>query len=163
MPHHSETGLARLTAIEVPVRSATGPRAAAVRAAVPGVPRLTSRSTATSSSAVDNSTVEAEITATFRDPSLLQSYSSICDLVCDLVRSAGLNGVEVATRPMHPYPPWLLKRAHTEVDTEGLRKDQNPLSNAWKKIITNSIWIFSWCVCDGRWCSWSCLCDPRVP
>ena len=76
---------------------------------------------------MDNSTVEAEITATFRDPSLLQSYSSICDLVCDLVRSAGLNGVEVATRPMHPYPPWLLKRAHTEVDMEGLRKDQNPL------------------------------------
>ena len=75
---------------------------------------------------VDNSTVD-EITATFRKPSRLQSYSSICDLVCDLVRSAGLDGVEVATRPMHPYPPWLLERAHVEVDMEGLMKDQNPL------------------------------------
>ena len=53
---------------------------------------------------VDNSTVD-EITATFQNPSRLQSYSSICDLVCDLVRSAGLDGVEVATKPMHPYPP----------------------------------------------------------
>ena len=41
--------------------------------------------------------------------------------------SAGLDGVEVATRPMHPYPPWLLERAHVEVDMEGLKKDQNPL------------------------------------
>ena len=28
---------------------------------------------------------------------------------------------------MHPYPPWLLERAHAEVDMEGLKKDQNPL------------------------------------
>ena len=75
---------------------------------------------------VDNSTVD-EITATFRNPSRLQSYSSICDLVSDLVRSAGLDGVEVATRPMHPYPPWLMERAHVEVDIERLKKDQNPL------------------------------------
>ena len=40
---------------------------------------------------------------------------------------------------MHPYPPWLLERAHVEVDMEGLKKDQNPLvlavqlGYAWKK------------------------------
>ena len=28
---------------------------------------------------------------------------------------------------MIPYPPWLLERAHVEVDMEGLKKDQNPL------------------------------------
>ena len=33
----------------------------------------------------------------------------------------------MATRPMPPYPPWLLERAHVEVDIEGLKKDQNPL------------------------------------
>ena len=49
------------------------------------------------------------------------------ETIPDLVRSAGLDGVEVATRPMHPYPPWLLERAHVEVDMEGLKKDQNPL------------------------------------
>ena len=75
---------------------------------------------------VDSSTVD-EITGTFRNPSRLQSFSSICDLICDLVRSAGLDVVEVATRPIHPYPPWLLERAHVEVDMEGLKKDQNPL------------------------------------
>ena len=60
-------------------------------------------------------------------PTHVQSYSSICDLVYDLVRTAGLDGVEVATRPMHPYLPWLLERAHVEADMEGLKKDLNPL------------------------------------
>ena len=71
---------------------------------------------------VDNSTVD-EITTTFRNPSRLQSYSSICDLVCDLVGSAGLDSFEADAF----YPPWLLERAHVEVDMEGLKKDQNPL------------------------------------
>ena len=102
MPHLSKTGLARLT----------------------------------SSSSIVSMFLDARLSTTppstrylltFCKPSRLQSYSSICDLVCDLVRSAGLDGVEGATRPMHPYPPWLLERAHVEVDMEGLMKDQNPL------------------------------------
>ncbi len=136
MPHLSKTGLARLTAIEVRgLRLALGlpqsvPQCLVYREA--GLLpfrrhiQLVCSKYVFRCQTVDNSTVD-EITATFRKPSRLQSYSSICDLVCDLVRSAGLDGVEVATRPMHPYPPWLLERAHVEVDMEGLMKDQNPL------------------------------------
>ena len=136
MPDLSKTGLARLTAIEVRgLRLALGlpqsvPQCLVYREA--GLLpfrrhiQLVCSKYVFRCQTVDNSTVD-EITATFRKPSRLQSYSSICDLVCDLVRSAGLDGVEVATRPMHPYPPWLLKRAHVEVDMEGLKKDQNPL------------------------------------
>ena len=121
IPHLSKTGLARLTAIEV----------RGLRLALGLLPfrrhiQLVCSKYVFRCQTVDNSTVD-EITATFRNPSRLQSYSSICDLVCDMVRSAGLDGVEVATRPMHPYPPWLLERAHVEVDMEGLMKDQNPL------------------------------------
>ena len=136
MPHLSKTGLARLTAIEVRgLRLALGlpqsvPQCLVYREA--GLLpfrrhiQLVCSKYVFRCQTVDNSTVD-EITATFRKPSRLQSYSFICDLVCDLVRSAGLDGVEVAMRPMHPYPPWLLKRAHVEVDMEGLMKDQNPL------------------------------------
>ena len=136
MPHLSKTGLARLTAIEVRgLRLALGlpqsvPQCLVYREA--GLLpfrrhiQLVCSKYVFRCQTVDNSTVD-EITATFRKPSRLQSYSSICDLVCDLVPSAGLDGVEVATRPMHPYPPWLLERAHVEVDMEGLKKDQNPL------------------------------------
>ena len=136
MPHLSKTGLARLTAIEVRgLRLALGlpqsvPQCLVYREA--GLLpfrrhiQLVCSKYVFRCQTVDNSTVD-EITATFRKPSRLQSYSSICDLVCDLVRSAGLDGVEVATRPMHPYPPWLLERAHVAVDMEGLMKDQNPL------------------------------------
>ena len=136
MPHLSKTGLARLTAIEVRgLRLALGlpqsvPQFLVYREA--GLLpfrrhiQLVCSKYVFRCQTVDNSTFD-EITATFRNPSRLQSYSSICDLVCDLVRSAGLDGVEVATRPMHPYPPWLLERAHVEVDMEGLKKDQNPL------------------------------------
>ena len=137
MPHLSKTGLARLTAIEVRgLRLALGlpqsvPQCLVYREA--GLLpfrrhiQLVCSKYVFRCQTVDNSTVD-EITATFRKlPSRLQSYSSICDLVCNLVRSAGLDGVEVATRPMHPYPPWLLERAHVEVDMEGLMKDQNPL------------------------------------
>ena len=137
MPHLSKTGLARLTAIEGRgLRLALGlpqsvPQCLVYREA--GLLpfrrhiQLVCSKYVFRCQTVDNSTVD-EITATFRKlPSRLQSYSSICDLVCDLVRSAGLDGVEVATRPMHPYPPWLLERAHVEVDMEGLMKDQNPL------------------------------------
>ena len=136
MPHLSKTGLARLTAIEVRgLRLALGlpqsvPQCLVYREAglLPfrrHIQLVCSKSVFRCQT-VDNSTVN-ELTATFRKPSRLQSYSSICDLVCDLVRSAGLDVVEVATRPMHPYPPWLLERAHVEVDMEGLKKDQNPL------------------------------------
>ena len=136
MPNLSKTGLARLTAIEVRgLRLALGlpqsvPQCLVYREA--GLLpfrrhiQLVCSKYVFRCQTVDNSTVD-EITATFRKPSRLQSYSSICDLVCDLVRSAGLDGVEVATRPMHPYPPWLLERAHVEVDMEGLKKDQNPV------------------------------------
>ena len=136
MPHLSKTGIARLTAIEVRgLRLALGLPQSVPQCLVyleaGFLPfrrhiQLVCSKYAFRCQTVDNSTVD-EITATFRKPSRLQSYSSICDLVCDLVRSAGLDGVEVATRPMHPYPPWLLERAHVEVDMEGLMKDQNPL------------------------------------
>ena len=137
MPHLSKTGLARLTAIEVRgLRLALGlpqsvPQCLVYREA--GLLpfrrhiQLVCSKYVFRCQTVDNSTVD-EITATFRKLlSRLQSYSSICDLICDLVRSAGLDGVEVATRPMHPYPPWLLERVHLEVDMEGLMKDQNLL------------------------------------
>ena len=136
VPHLSKTGLTRLTAIEVRgLRLVLGlpqsvPQCLVYREA--GLLpfrrhiQLVCSKYVFRCQTVDNSTID-EITATFRNPSQLQSYSSICDLVCDLVRSAGLDGVEVATRPMHPYPPWLLERAHVEVDMEGLKKDQNPL------------------------------------
>ena len=126
MPHLSKTGLARLTAIEVRgLRLALGlpqsvPQCLVYREA--GLLpfrrhiQLVCSKYVFRCQTVDNSTVD-EITATFRNPSRLQS----------LVRSVGLDGVEVAKRPMHPYPPWLLERAHVEVDMEGLKKDQNPL------------------------------------
>ena len=120
MPHLSETGLARLTAIEVRgLRLALGLPQSVLQCLVYReaglLPyhrhiQLSCSKYVFRSQTVDKSTVN-EITATFRDPSRLQSYSSICDLVCDLVRSAGLDGVEVTTRPMH-YPPWLLNE-HT--------------------------------------------------
>ena len=98
MPHLSKTGLAHLTAIEVRgLRLALGllqsvPQCLVYREA--GLLpfrrhiQLICSMYVFRRQAVDNSTVE-EITATFRNPSRLQSYSSICDLVCDLVRSAG--------------------------------------------------------------------------
>ena len=100
MPHLSKTGPCRSAwCTERPGSS----RSAATSSSSVVSMFLDARLSTTPLSAVD-STVD-EITATFRKPSRLQSYSSICDLVCDLVRSAGLDGVEVATRPMHPYPP----------------------------------------------------------
>ena len=114
MPHLSKTGLARLTATEVRgLRLALGlpqsvPQCLVYREA--GLLpfrrhiQLVCSKYVFRCQTVDNSTVD-EITATFRNPSRLQCYSSICDLVCDLVRRAGLDGVEVATRPLHPYPP----------------------------------------------------------
>ena len=125
MPHLSKTGLARLTAIEVRGLRCLVYREAGLLPFRRHIQLICSKYVFRCQT-VDNTTVD-EITATFRNPSRLQSYSSICDLVCDLVWSAGLDGVEVATRPMHPYPPWLLERAHVEVDMEGLKKDQNPL------------------------------------
>ena len=132
MPHLSKTGQAHLTAIEVhSLRLALGLLQSVQQCLVYReawlLPfrrhiQLVCSKYVFRCQTVDNSTID-EITATICKPSRLQSYSSICDLV----RSAGLDGVEVVTRPMHPYPPWLLERAHIEVDMEGLKKDQNPL------------------------------------
>ena len=103
MPHLSKTGLARLTAIEVRgLRLAlwlpqSVPQCLVYREA--GLLpfrrhiQLVCSKHVFRCQTVDNSTVD-EITATFRKPSRLQSYSSICDLVSGLVRSAGLDGVD---------------------------------------------------------------------
>ena len=103
MPHLSKTGLAHLTAIEVRgLRLALGlpqtmPQCLVYREA--GLLpfrrhiQLICSKYVFRCQTVDNSTVD-EITATFRNPSRLQSYSSICDVVCDLVRSAGPDGVD---------------------------------------------------------------------
>ena len=115
MPRLSKTGLARLTAIEVrglrlafelpqSVRLCLVYREAGLLPFRRHIKLVCSKYVFRCQT-VDNSTVD-EITATFRNPSRLQSYSS----TCDLVRRAGLEGVGVATRPMHPYPPWLLER-----------------------------------------------------
>ena len=90
MPHLSKTGLTRLTAIEVRgLRLVLGlpqsvPQCLVYREA--GLLpfrrhiQLVCSKYVFRCQTVDNSTVD-EITATFRNPSQLQSYSSICDLV----------------------------------------------------------------------------------
>ena len=45
----------------------------------------------------------------------------------ELVAAAGVENTEPATRPKHPYPPWILERPSVNLDMAGLRKSDNPL------------------------------------
>ena len=62
------------------------------------------------SKTVENSTIE-EVVGSFPGPAQVRFCSSICDLVVNLVRGAGVEGAWVAERPLHPCPPWLMERA----------------------------------------------------
>ena len=77
------------------------------------------------SQTVENSTAE-EVTESFRGPSSLSHCSSLYGLVRDLVEGAGLDGVRVAGRPIHPYPPWLMERASVAVGVAGLGRGDDP-------------------------------------
>ena len=114
MPSITETGLKRLTAIEVrALRLALGlpqsvPHSLVYRDA--GLPplrdqiQLMTAKYVFRSQTVDNSTVE-EVSGSFRGPTRVSYCSSICDLVADLVEGAGLDDASAADRPLHPPPP----------------------------------------------------------
>ena len=114
MPSITETGLKRLTAIEVlALRLALGlpqsvPHSLVYRDAgllpLKDQIQLMTAKYVFRSQTVDHSTVE-EVSASFRGPTRVPYCSSICDLVADLVEGAGLDGVSAADRPLHPYPP----------------------------------------------------------
>ena len=145
MPSITETGLKRLTAIEVrALRLALGLPQSALHSLVyrdagllplrDQIQLMTAKYVFRSQT-VDNSTVE-EVSGSFRGPTRVSYCSSICDLVADLVEGAGLDGASAADRPLHPYPPWLMERAEVEVEVEGLTRDQSPSLQA---CITNEL------------------------
>ena len=114
MPSITETGLKRLTAIEVrALRLALGlpqsvPHSLVYRDAgllpLRDQIQLMTAKYVFRSQTVDNSTVE-EMSGSFRGPTRVSYCSSICDLVADLVEGAGLDGASAADRPLHPYTP----------------------------------------------------------
>ena len=115
MPSITETGLKRLTAIEVRVRLlARGlpqsvPHSLRYRdvGLLPLIDQLQliAAKYVFRSQTVDYSTVE-EVSGSFgRGPTLVPCCSSICDLVADLVEGAGLDGASAADRLLHPYSP----------------------------------------------------------
>ena len=136
MPHITDTGLARLTWIEVHglwitlglPRSA--PHSLVYREA--GVLPLGQHIQLSAAKykfrcqTVTNSTVQ-EVDESFRGPAQGRLCSSICDSIRDLVRGAGVDGARVAERPIHPYLPWLMERANVQVGMGNLRKEENPL------------------------------------
>ena len=77
------------------------------------------------SQTVEISTVE-EVTESLRGPSSLPHCSTLYGFVRDLVKGAGLDGVRVAGRPIHPYPPWLMERASVATGMAGLGRDDDP-------------------------------------
>ena len=114
MPSITETGLKRLTAIEVrALRLALGlpqsvPHSLVYRDAgllpLRDQIQLMTAKYVFRSQTVDNSNVE-EMSGSFRGPTRVSYCSSICDLVADLVEGAGLDGASAADRPLHPPPP----------------------------------------------------------
>ena len=136
MPHITDTGLARLTRIEVHgLRIALGlpqsaPHSLVYREA--GVLPLGQHIQLSAAKykfrcqTVSNSTAQ-EVEESFRGPAQGRLCSSICDSIRDLVRGAGVDGARVAERPIHPYPPWLMERANVQVGMGNLRKEENPL------------------------------------
>ena len=136
MPHITDTGLARLTRIEVHgLRIALGlpqsaPHSLVYREA--GVLPLGQHIQLSAAKykfrcqTVSNSTAQ-EVEESFRGPAQGRLCSSICDSIRDLVRGAGVDGARVAERPIHPYLPWLMERANVQVGMGNLRKEENPL------------------------------------
>ena len=136
MPHITDTGLARLTRIEVRgMQIALGlppsaPHSLLYREA--GVLPLGQHIQLSAANykfrcqTVTNSTVQ-EVEESFRGPAQGRLCSSICDSIRDLVRGAGVDGARMAERPIHPYPPWLMERANVQVGMGNLRKEENPL------------------------------------
>ena len=145
MPSITETGLKRLTAIEVrALRPALGlpqsvPHSLVYRDAgllpLRDQIQIMTAKYVFRSQTVDNSTVE-EVSGSFRGPTRVSYLSSICDLVADLVEGAGLNGASAADIPLHLYPLWLMERAEVEVEVAGLTRDQSPSLQA---CITNEL------------------------
>ncbi len=100
MPHITDSGLARLTRIEVHgLRIALRLPRSAPHSLVYRDARYKFRC-----QTVTNSTAH-EVEESFRGPAQGRLCSSICDSVRDLVRGAGVDGARVAERPIHPYPP----------------------------------------------------------
>ena len=141
MPSITETGLKRLTDIEVrSLRLALGlpqsvPHSLVYRDAgllpLRDQIQIMTAKYVFRSQTVDNSTVE-EVSGSFRGPTRV----SYCSSICDLVEGAGLDGASAADRPLHPYPPWLMERAVVEVEVGGLTRDQSPSLQA---CITNEL------------------------
>ena len=114
MPSITETGLKRLTAIEVrALRLALGlpqsvPHSLVYRDAgqlpLRDQIQIMTVKYVIRSQTVDNSTVE-EVSGSFRGPTRVSYCSSICDLVADLLEGAGLDGASASDRPLHPYTP----------------------------------------------------------
>ena len=135
MPHITDSGLARLTRIEVHgLRTALGlPRSAPhslVYREAGVLPlgqhiQLSAAKYKFRCQTVTNSTAQ-EVEESFRGSDQGRLCSSISDSIRDLVRGAGVDGARVAERSIHPYPPWLMERANG-VGMGNLRKEENPL------------------------------------
>ena len=113
MPRITDSGLARLTRIEVRgLRIALGlPRSAPhnlVYREAGVLPlgqhiQLSAAKYKFRCQTVTNSTVH-EVEESFRGPAQGRLCSSICDSIRDLVPGAGVDGARVAERPIHPLP-----------------------------------------------------------
>ena len=68
------------------------------------------------------------------------------DFTQDLVRAAGVEGQRAAQRPIHPYPPWVVEGARTELEMAGLRKSDNSLilQVTARELINNQ---YNRCIC----------------
>ena len=171
MPSITETGLKRLTAIEVrALRLALGlpqsvPHSLVYRDAgllpLRDQIQIMTAKYVFRSQTVDNSTVE-EVSGSFRGPTRVSYCSSICDLVADLVEGAGLDGASAADRPLHPYRPWLMERA--EVKVAGPTRDQSPSLQACvtNELLEINIHNFFKCLQTAQ-CSRTAPLEPPLP
>ena len=70
-----------------------------------------------------------EVLGDFGGPATARFCVPFRDFTRDLVRAAGVEGQGVAARrPIHPYPPWVVEGARTELEMAGLRKSETLLS-----------------------------------
>ena len=68
-----------------------------------------------------------ELSSQFPKRGKLSGQASIHSQTLDLKVTAGVDNAEVATRPKHPYPPWMLERPRVNLDMAGISKSDNPL------------------------------------
>ena len=97
------------------------------------------------SQTTDNST-GVEVLGDFGGPATARFCVPFRDFTRDLVRAAGVEGQGAARRPIHPYPPWVVEGARTELEMAGLRKSDNPLTLQVpaRELITNQ---YNRCIC----------------